>query len=94
MAWEFIKAFAASNKVKTLPQEPDQGPPEHPEPLSPAHQLQPFIDKISIVITPPDEEQAHLSYKAIMLMATSPRFSSMRDLRRSGANSNSQNGYR
>ena len=27
MAWEFIKAFAGSNKVKTLPQEPDQGPP-------------------------------------------------------------------
>jgi hypothetical protein len=72
MAWEFIKAFAGSNKVKTLPQEPDQGPSEHPEPLSPGHQLQPFIDKISIVITPPDEEQAHLSYKAIMLMADEP----------------------
>jgi len=65
MVLMYFKKGKVSNKGKTLPEKLDEGPQEPIKPPPPAHHLKPFIDKISIVVSFPDDEEAKLIYKAI-----------------------------
>lgn len=58
-----------SNKAETPALETDE-PPADPQ-LSAKHNL-PFIDKISIMVSPPDEEEAHEIYNQIILQMDDP----------------------
>ncbi len=60
-----IKATAASNKNKTLGKNATQ--PEYPETK---HQIPtPFIDKISLVLTPPNDEDSYEIFNAVFSVA-------------------------
>jgi hypothetical protein len=55
-----------SIKPKTLPDKPSSNPPQNEKDKGKTVVSDPFIDKISVVMEPPNEEEAHNSYLSIM----------------------------